>query len=179
MKSGYSYQTLLDNAATLGHQGVPRKNALAASFAYARLSYFKRFPGGWLPKKLQRPQGYGNKSDYNLRGYPIQRGEPMTLNNPSVRDAITLQKRFSGSFSRIEKVTIPPNPRAALVVGPLTMIGYQSTRDGSPAIYVHRFAKHARPLLAASNDGQHLLILGGEFAFTERGIVDHPRNRKR
>jgi hypothetical protein len=37
---------------------------------------------------------------------------------------------------------------------------------------VHRFKKKSRPLLAASHDGTQLYILGGEYAFTDAGIID-------
>lgn len=65
-----------------------------------------------------------------------------------------------------------PTPAAGLVVGDLDGVLYTTVRDGQVEKYVHRFRKKSRPLLAASDDGKSLHILGGEYEFTERGIED-------
>lgn len=64
-------------------------------------------------------------------------------------------------------------PRAALTVGECDGILYTTVRDGEKEHYIHRFKKSARPLLAASHNGKQLLLIGGNFEFTERGIVDN------
>ena len=193
LKLGYSINTIRDNTIALEKRGLMRRRALATALNHARHSYFRRFPQGYLPRRLQYPKGNGNATDYAPDGSSLDAREmrrsqfaPMEIrDNPaalqSVRSAVNLQKRFSGSVKSIEKISIPSIPRAALAVGRLVMVGYESSRDGEPAIYVHRFGKSSRPLLAASHDGKQLLILGGGFRFTERGIVDNkiPRNRKR
>lgn len=69
------------------------------------------------------------------------------------------------------KVT-EPDVKTGLVIGKLDGVLYTARRDGKDEKYIHRFKRKARPLLAASHDGQSLRILGGEFDFTEAGIVD-------
>lgn len=183
MKSGYSINTVRDNIVQLSREGVPRKNALAAAYASARVCYFKRYPGGWLPRFLQNPKGYGNKYNYTQRGEPLRKPGSSEIamipiqENPSIRAAVRLQKRFSGSVGHTEKINLPALPRSAVAVGPLAVIGYLSNRDGRTALYVHRFAVDSRPHLAVSHDGKQLLILGGGYNFTERGIVDIRRKR--
>jgi hypothetical protein len=67
-------------------------------------------------------------------------------------------------------------PRRGLVVGQLDLIGYRVKRDGvnddRMTRYAHTFRKKSRPLLAVSEDGKQLLIVGGRYEFTEAGIED-------
>lgn len=63
-------------------------------------------------------------------------------------------------------------PRAAMVVGELEYVGYRMSEGGKAERYMHRFRRGARPLLIASDDGKQLLIVGGQFTFSGRGIVD-------
>jgi hypothetical protein len=63
-------------------------------------------------------------------------------------------------------------PKVALVVGRCDGVLYTTVRDGQREKYIHRFKAAAAPILAASPDGRQLFLLGGEFRFTERGIVD-------
>jgi len=57
-------------------------------------------------------------------------------------------------------------------VGDCDGILYTTIRDGVKESYIHKFKKKSRPHLCASFDGQQLIILGGGYSFTERGIVD-------
>lgn len=173
MKSGYSRETISANISELMHAGMEEKRAIATAIAAARVAWFKRHPHGWLPYGLQNPKGRGNREDYTEQGAPLMRQNPVEM-----KRAARLQKAFNGSVGRTEHVQIKALPRAAVVIGPLVMVTYQSARDGGPALYQHTFAPHARPLLAASHDGQQLLIVGGRFRFTERGIVDSRKTRK-
>ena len=98
--------------------------------------------------------------------------------------AIRRYKRFSGHDGRIVARVNPRGVRGILTgkgkavviaIGTLDFVGYTTKRDGRVESYIHKFGKHARPLLATSHDGRHLLILGGGYRFTERGIVDRRR----
>ncbi len=60
----------------------------------------------------------------------------------------------------------------ALLIGDLDGVLYTTVRDGLKESYVHKFRKKSRPQLASSFDGKQLYILGGGYAFTDRGIVD-------
>jgi hypothetical protein len=105
--------------------------------------------------------------------------------NPSLtsdlRQAISRWHRFSGHDGKVvarlnaattRGVLTPKSKSVLIVVGSLDFVGYTTKRDGKVESYQHRFAKHARPLLAVSHDGHNLYILGGEYRFTARGIVD-------
>lgn len=89
-----------------------------------------------------------------------------------VTKAIDLFRRFRGQepeYLETHRVTLPD---VALVIGHLDGLLYTTVRDGKTEKYVHKFKKTARPLLITSHDGQQLIILGGEYDFTELGIVD-------
>lgn len=88
-------------------------------------------------------------------------------------------KRFSGHDARsVDTVTFEV-PETALNIGPCLGIMYETVRDGERIQYVHRFRRNSRPHLAASHDGKILILLGGAYQFTERGIVDKGVNRRR
>lgn len=62
---------------------------------------------------------------------------------------------------------------AAFSLGPVASIDYIATRDGETFRYQHEFKEGSEPLLAASHDGKQLLLLGGRYTVTDRGITDH------
>jgi hypothetical protein len=86
--------------------------------------------------------------------------------------AAKLFEDFSGHKGNLFSVPQPALPKVALVVGYCDGIMYETVRDGKTEKYLHQFEKSSRPLLAASSDGKQLLVLGGAYDFTDRGIVD-------
>jgi hypothetical protein len=89
-----------------------------------------------------------------------------------VAQAVRRFKRFTGMEPEgvdLVKVTLPD---AALLVGDVLGIMYETERDGVVESYIHKFREGSRPQLAASQDGKQLVLLGGAYQFTERGIVD-------
>lgn len=90
-----------------------------------------------------------------------------------VEDALALFERFTGHKGEIFSVERPDFPDVAMVVGYCDGIMYTTVRDGKREKYLHQFNAKCRPLLLASSDGKQLLVLGGAYDFTERGIVDH------
>jgi hypothetical protein len=89
------------------------------------------------------------------------------------RNAADLYQRFTG-HDALEEVRIdkPVLPDVMLVVGDIDGIMYTTVRDGEVEKYVHQFKKSARPLFCVSHDGKQIHLIGGEYDFTERGIVD-------
>lgn len=63
-------------------------------------------------------------------------------------------------------------PQAVAVIGYVEGIDYKTTHGKKVTLYHHDFAPGSRPLLTVSADGKQLLLLGGRYQFTERGIVD-------
>lgn len=93
------------------------------------------------------------------------------------KSKIRKAKRLYSGFmqrapDRSEKVLVPDLPKVAVAIGHVHGIIYESDRGGANNLYHHRFRKGSRPLLAVSHDGKQLILLGGAFRFTNRGIVD-------
>ena len=89
-----------------------------------------------------------------------------------VSEAIELYKQFTGHEpEHIDEIAIDP-VEVAFRIGDCDEISYTAMRDGKEESYVHSFKKRARPVLASSFDGQQLLLLGGKYQFTRRGIED-------
>ena len=64
------------------------------------------------------------------------------------------------------------NAGICLVVGTCDGVLYTTVRDGRKEKYIHKFKADDAPLLVVSPDGRQLMLIGGRFRFTERGIVD-------
>jgi hypothetical protein len=81
--------------------------------------------------------------------------------------------RFTGHEAEdFGKLDIPPLPKVAACIGEVDGIMYTTVRDGRVEKYVHEFKGEAKPLLCVTPDGRQILLVGGSYTFTERGIVD-------
>lgn len=90
-----------------------------------------------------------------------------------IRKAASLYERFSGHEAEaIGRIKIPSLPKVAVFIGDLDFVGYTTIRDGVIEKYIHKFAKADKPALCVTPDGKQILIVGGRYTFTERGIVD-------
>lgn len=88
--------------------------------------------------------------------------------------AADLYERFTGmNPRRLGSVTVPPLPSAVAVMGECDGVLYTTVRDGKVERYIHEFADADKPLLCVTPDGTQILLVGGNYDWTERGIVDH------
>lgn len=171
LKKGYSRDTISANVAAMEREGRPRAQAIAIALHEARKSYFKRFPQGALPSWLAPKDGKRLGPKY--KGNPAPRFHDTEEATREIEKAALLYKDFSGhegeELGCVEKPVIPD---VAVVVGELDGIAYEAVRDGQREKYFHKFSKSSRPLLCVSPDGLQLFIVGGEYNFTDHGIVD-------
>ena len=58
------------------------------------------------------------------------------------------------------------------MLGEIPEVHYIAERDGETYHFNHKFKKASRPLLIVSHDGKQLMIAGGRYNVTDRGIVD-------
>ena len=160
----------------------PREQGFADAKAHKPSS-----PPGWYTptERGQYAEGYiaggqGRKG----RPTPAARLKP-TRRNPRAkvvrptpleeRAAVQLFQRFHGMRpKRINTVRVQL-PRALMQVGPVPFMYYLAPWKGRETLFKHTFAKHARPMLAATHDGRALYLVGGDYDFTKDGIVDRPR----
>lgn len=90
-----------------------------------------------------------------------------------IEDVADLRERFTGHPSKRGKVlTVSPLPEAVAVIGKCDGILYTTVRDGRTERYIHEFALSDRPMLCVAPGGRQILLVGGRYVFTERGIVD-------
>lgn len=96
--------------------------------------------------------------------------------NPSPAEferAAKLYRDFTGHKPVvIGKIRAPKMPKVMTRIGRVAFIGYDTVRDGVPEKYIHKFAKGDAPTLCVSPDGKTIFLIGGNYTFTERGIVD-------
>lgn len=90
-----------------------------------------------------------------------------------VAQAVKLFEDFSGHVADHYTPVKLPRVDVAMLIGEVEQIAYNTVRDGKKERYLHKFKASARPRLAASHDGKTLLIIEGDFEFTERGITDN------
>ncbi len=101
------------------------------------------------------------------------RGRKPVSKSADIRRAASLYERFSGHEAEaVGRIKIKPLPKVAVLVGDLDFVGYTTIRDGVKEKYIHRFAAKDRPSLCVTPDGKTILVIGGNYTFTERGIVD-------
>lgn len=89
-----------------------------------------------------------------------------------IKRAAARFKRFTGHDAEQADPVQFDVPEVALRIGDCLGIMYRTVRDGKTEDYIHRFNPRSRPQLAASEDGSILILLGGAYQFTNRGIVD-------
>lgn len=100
-------------------------------------------------------------------------GKVPRLKSTQIRKAQSLYKDFSGhDGDEVENVEKPVIPDALMVIGELEGVIYSTVRDDEHERYIHKFRAQSRPLLCVSPDGDQLFIIGGNYEFTDRGIVD-------
>ena len=97
--------------------------------------------------------------------------------------AIAIYENFREKSARRVAVVKVQIPNIVAIVGHIEAlwktkeghvgaIDYRTTHGRKLTLYRHAFAAGSRPLLCVSPDGRQLFLLGGNYKFTERGIVD-------
>lgn len=90
-----------------------------------------------------------------------------------MRRAADLYERFSGHEAEVAgRVTLKAIPKVMVAIGKCDGILYTTVRDGETEHYIHKFAKKDAPIFCVSPDGKSIFLVGGNYTFTERGIVD-------
>lgn len=130
-----------------------------------------------IPKGTKRGKAYVSRAVVKKprKKNPVHPSSALRMRNvygKELEKARELFHSFSGhDASPWKKVNIQL-PKVALVVGRCDGVLYTTVRDGVTEKYIHRFKAADAPVLCASPDGKMLLLVGGAFEFTERGIVD-------
>ena len=105
------------------------------------------------------------------RGGNLKRN-PSPRTQRKIKRAVGLYEEFTGHDATFIDNFDISLPSVAARIGFLDAVMYTTVRDGKTEKYIHEFKKHSRPLLAVSFDGRQLLVIGGSYQFTDRGIED-------
>lgn len=82
-------------------------------------------------------------------------------------------RNFTGHEAEvIGKVNMPSLPKAVACMGELEAVIYSTVRDGKREKFIHKFKAADAPLLCVTPDGKQILLIGGRYTWTYRGIVD-------
>lgn len=96
----------------------------------------------------------------------------MTAKRDKVRHAVDLYEKFSGHEPEYLDTHEMRDYDVGVHIGQLSGVMYETVRDGKREKYFHRFNEKSRPELASSWNGEQLMIVGGEYDFTDEGIKD-------
>lgn len=170
LKGGYSSKSVDENVATLLREGHTKAQALAIALNVARREYFKRYPHRALPGWLTPKDGMRVQRKRN----PVPPSSSLTdAGKKMVNAAARLFEDFTGhDAEHVATVDKPEMPDVLLAVGEIDAICYTTVRDGETEKYIHEFKKKCRPQFCVTPDGKQIVLLGGEYTFTDRGIVD-------
>lgn len=72
----------------------------------------------------------------------------------------------------IRRLTVPNLPKVVMQIGLVDGILYTTTHGNKKVSYIHRFTGRSKPMLVTDSKGKKLYFLGGNYNFTEDGIVD-------
>jgi hypothetical protein len=165
MNHGFSREWISTHIAELINEGYEKAQAVKITMLEARKAYRAYHPHGNFPDYLhlkpRKPNGWRKKKN------------PSTSIQTRIRKASQLFEDFSGHEAQnAEKINVPSNPKVAIAIGQVEGIIYNTVRDGKHERYIHRFAAKSRPIFAVSYDGKQILMVGGHYDFTEKGIED-------
>jgi hypothetical protein len=118
----------------------------------------------------------GVKPEPERRKNPHHR--PAAPASTELKRATRLYRAFREAEPRgVRRVTVHrPRNKALVRMGICEFIGYMTTHNGKPALYVHHFAPGSRPALYAGTNRNELALVGGRFHVTGRGITDLDAN---
>ncbi len=108
-----------------------------------------------------------------VEGAGARKNNPVPLaKSTKLKKAIDLYEDFTGHKAEYTDTYNMPVPDVGMKIGQCDGILYTTIRDGKTESYIHKFKKSSRPLLAVTFDGKQMIMVGGSYQFTERGIVD-------
>jgi hypothetical protein len=84
-----------------------------------------------------------------------------------------LFEAFTGSPITHQETIDNPHLDTVLKIGYVDGVMYETVRDNEKQHYLHKFKKSARPILVSAPDGSKIQLVGGNYSFTNRGIVDN------
>lgn len=161
---GYYTGSGWDDNVLNAKQGMDKK-----TLSKLLVEFNSSLPKHWVIGVLDLPDEKVKKNPSKRR---VKKNPVPASKYVKVKQAIELFKDFTGMDPEHLDEYIVDHPDVSLAIGTLDAVSYTTVREGKTELYEHKFKKKSRPLLCCSHDGKQLVILGGEYTFTERGITD-------
>ena len=123
----------------------------------------------------------GSRGGKATAAKPKPKRKPARRKNPvsestfrrHVNNAVKLYESFTGHIAnKYLKSARLPQPEVGVLIGKCDGILYTTVRDGKTEKYIHEFTGKSCPQLCASADGKYLFFVGGNYRFTQAGIID-------
>lgn len=175
----YSHAAFHAELNRLQKNGWPKVMALRAAFALVRKNYFADHPNGACPKWMAFPDNNRLRGGYNADGTlksEYKKNPRPARMSATLTKQVRLMERFTEKpVTRMKRVKVPPLPANGIAVGRLLGVAYEVQATGEK--FHHEFSLNAQPLLVVEPDARKIAIVGGRYAFTERGIVDRKSKR--
>ncbi len=186
LRKGYSKRVITANIAEMIKSERPHNSAVAIAHKSAREAFRAKHPRAAWPTWIYPPSPNAEfarrmSAQRNPRAksaLALSRVNPVPPSSRSdsarrLAQGADLYERFTGHKARyVDTVKIPSFPKELVQIGQIDGILYSTVRDGVPEKYIHKFKQSARPLFTVSPDGRQIVLIGGSYDFTERGIVD-------
>lgn len=109
----------------------------------------------------------------NRRGKSRKKNPVKRSINQNIEKAKKQFKQFTGHDPDYIDTLKVPRLKHGFQFGSCDGILYTTVRDGQTEKYTHTFKKSSRPALVANYDGDFIALVGGNYSFTDRGIVDN------
>jgi hypothetical protein len=108
-----------------------------------------------------------------------QRSAPPALGVQARRAAALYQRFTKQKAEPFGYVDMPAAPKAAAIMGYCDAIEYTTQREGTMQLFRHKFHRKDAPLLCVGPTGAPILMVGGVYRWTDRGIVDRSDRKTR
>jgi hypothetical protein len=98
---------------------------------------------------------------------------PPSSTNDRVKKAGKVYEQFTGHCAEYYENADYKPLEVGAKIGKVEGILYRTVRDGNTEHYIHEFKRSAQPDLVADHDGSQIQLVGGDYRFTDRGIIDN------
>ena len=89
-----------------------------------------------------------------------------------IKNAMDGYRKFTGHEPvAMDEIEIPAVD-VGFKFGKCDGVLYTAVRDGIEERYIHEFSEEAKPDIVSAHDGRVVMLVGGAYRFTSRGIVD-------
>jgi hypothetical protein len=122
---------------------------------------------GKLAKALEKKRGHKGATPN-----PRLMGSTARLRAQAGKAASLYQRFTKQKAEPFGYAELPDPPKAGAIMGYCDAIEYTTQRKGQVQLFRHKFHQADAPLLVVGPTGTPIIMLGGRYRWTDRGITD-------